>query len=30
MLVPVFDFVRAHPPVLEGGAATGKESRVLV
>jgi hypothetical protein len=29
MPVPVFDFVRAHPPVLDGGAAAGQESCVL-
>jgi hypothetical protein len=26
----MFDFVRAHLPVLDGGAAAGKESQVLV
>jgi hypothetical protein len=30
MPVPVFDFVRAHPPVLDGGAAADQESRVLL
>jgi hypothetical protein len=29
MPVPVFGFVRAHPPVLNGGAAAGQGSRVL-
>jgi hypothetical protein len=30
MPVPVFGFVSAHPPVLDGGAAADQESRVLL
>jgi hypothetical protein len=29
LFVCMFDFVRAHLPVLDGGVAAGKESRVL-
>jgi hypothetical protein len=29
MRVPVFGFVRAHPPFLDGGAAAGLKSLVL-
>jgi hypothetical protein len=29
MPVPVFGFVRAHPPVLDGGAAAGMKILVL-